>query len=93
MDLSHVPKAKILGYEKGFVKMVIDPRNKRIVGVHMIAPNAAEAIHEAAMAIKAGMTIDDIINTIHVFPTISEAIKYAALAFYRDVTKMPCCLL
>lgn len=88
-----VPKSKILGYEKGFFKVVIDPRNKRVVGVHMVAPGAADAIHEAAVAIRAGMTIDDLIDTIHVFPTISEGIKYAALAFYRNVSKMPCCLL
>lgn len=88
-----MPKSKILGYEKGFFKVVIDPRNKRVVGVHMVAPGAADAIHEAAVAIRAGMTIDDLIDTIHVFPTISEGIKYAALAFYRNVSKMPCCLL
>ncbi len=63
------------------------------MGVHMIAPNAAEVIHEAAIAIKAKMLIDDIIDTIHVFPTMAEAIKYAAMAFYRNVSKMSCCLL
>jgi len=91
--LSDVPKARILGYEKGFFKIIINPRTREIVGAHMIAPNAAEAIHEMAVAVKAGLTIDDIIDTIHVFPTISEGLKYAALAFYRDVSKMPCCLL
>ena len=91
--LSDVPKARILGYEKGFFKIVIHPRTKKIVGAHMIAPNAAESIHEMAVALKAGLTIDDIIDTIHVFPTISEGLKYAALAFYRDISKMPCCLL
>lgn len=93
VSLREIPKARILGYDLGFIKMVIDPRDKRVVGVHMVAPNASEAIHEAAVAIKARMTIDDIIDSIHVFPTISESIKYAALAFYRDVTRMPCCLL
>ena len=93
VDARTVPKARILGYEKGFFKLVIDPRNRRVVGVSMVAPNAAEAIHEAAVAVKAGFTIDDLIDLIHVFPTIAEGIKYAALAFYRDVTKMPCCLL
>ncbi|MEB3780277.1 MAG: mercury(II) reductase [Desulfurococcales archaeon] len=92
VDIRDVPKARILGYTKGFFKIVVDPRNKRIVGTHMMAPNAADAIHEIAVAMKAGMTIDDIIDLIHVFPTISEGLKYAALAFYRDVSKMPCCL-
>ena len=92
VELSQVPKARILGYTKGFFKLVVDPRNKKIVGAHIMAPHAAEAIHEMAVAIKAGFTIDDIVDTIHVFPTISEGLKYAALAFYRDVSKMPCCL-
>ncbi|MCE4604262.1 MAG: mercury(II) reductase [Aeropyrum sp.] len=93
VHLSELPKARILGYDKGFFKIVVNPRDKRIVGVHMMAPGAAEAIHEAAMALKAGLTVDDLIDTIHVFPTIAEGIKYAALAFYRDVSKMPCCLI
>ena len=93
VGLSDIPKARILGYAKGFFKLIVDPRNRRIVGAHIMAPNASETIHEAAMAIRAGMTIDDLIDTIHVFPTISEGLKYAALAFYRDVSKMPCCLL
>jgi len=92
VDLADIPKARILGYRRGFVKMVVDPRTRRIAGVHMVAPNAAEAIHEAAIAVKNEMTIDDLIDSIHVFPTISEGLKYAALAFYRDVRKMPCCL-
>ncbi len=92
VDIRDVPKARILGYTKGFFKIVIDPRNKKIAGAHMMAPNAAEAIHEIAIAIKAGMTIDDVIDMVHVFPTISEGLKYTALAFYRDVSKMPCCL-
>ncbi len=93
VELSTIPKARILGYDEGFIKMVIDPNDRRIVGLHMVAPNASEAIHEAAFAIRAGFTIDDLIDTVHVFPTISEAIKYAALSFYLDVSKMPCCLI
>ncbi|MET1127907.1 MAG: mercury(II) reductase [Thermoproteota archaeon] len=91
--LRELPKAAILGEERGFIKMVVDPRDRRIVGVHMVGRSASEVIHEAALAIKAGMTVDDIIDAIHVFPTMSEALKYAALSFYRDVRKMPCCLL
>ncbi|BAA80456.1 mercuric reductase [Aeropyrum pernix K1] len=93
VDITQIPRARIMGYETGFVKMVVDPRTKKVAGVHMMAPQAAEAIHEAAFILKAGMTVDDVIDTIHIFPSISEGIKYAALAFYRDVSKMPCCLL
>jgi mercuric reductase len=48
-------------------------------------------IHEAAIAIKYGLTIDDIIDTVHVFPTMTESIKLVATAFKQDVKKLSCC--
>jgi mercuric reductase len=72
--------------------MVIIPNeNNRIVGVHILAGIAADMVHEAVMAIKYGMTIDDIIDTVHVFPTMTEAIKLVSTAFKQDVTKLTCC--
>jgi len=44
------------------------------------------------VAIKAGFTVDDLIDTVHVFPTYSERIKLAAQAFRRDISKMSCCV-
>jgi mercuric reductase len=48
-------------------------------------------IHEAVMAIKIRLTIGDIIDTVHVFPTMSEAIKLVATSFKQDITKLSCC--
>ncbi len=93
VPLSLVPRALIEGETRGFAKLVIDPRDKRIVGATIAGPRAAEAIQEVSVMIRAGWTLDDLIDTVHIFPTINEALKYAALAFYRDVSKMPCCLL
>jgi mercuric reductase len=91
LPMEVVPKAEIVGDTRGVIKMTINPRNKRIVGVQIVSTMAAELIHEAALAVKYKMTIDDIIDTVHVFPTYSEAIKLAAQAFYRDVAKLSCC--
>jgi len=44
------------------------------------------------LAIKHRMTIDDIIDTVHVFPTVAESLKIVALAFYKDVEKLSCCV-
>ena len=77
---------------RGVIKMVINPNSLKIVGVHIVSPLAAEMIHEATMAIKVGLTIDDIINTVHVFPTLSEAIKLVAQSFRRDMSKLSCCV-
>ena len=50
-------------------------------------------IHEGVLAVKHGLTLEDIIDTVHVFPTFSEAIKIAALWFFEDVDKLSCCAL
>ncbi|MCI2414012.1 MAG: mercury(II) reductase [Candidatus Aramenus sp.] len=89
--MEDVTKANILGSE-GLIKMVVHESTKRILGVQMVGENAAEVINEAALAIKLRATVDDVIDTVHVFPTMGEALKIASLSFYRDVTKMSCCV-
>jgi mercuric reductase len=92
INMELLPKAQIMKDTRGIIKMVLDPRTLKIVGVHIFAPLASEMIHEATLAIKFGLTIDDIIDTVHVFPTMSEAIKLVALSFRKDVTKLSCCV-
>ncbi|KXB97149.1 MAG: hypothetical protein AA908_08315 [Chlorobi bacterium NICIL-2] len=92
VPLSMVPKAKAVGETRGLVKLVIDPRTSVVVGCHIVAPVAAEMIHEAVLAIRCKLTVDDLINTVHTFPTFSEGIKLAAQAFTRDISVMTCCI-
>ena len=87
-----MPKAMAIKETRGLVKMVLDPKAEVIAGVHMVAPMAADLIHEAALVVKFKLTIDDIIDTVHVFPTMSEAIKRVAQSFKRDISKMSCCV-
>lgn len=87
-----VPKAHVIGDTRGLVKIVVDNETKQILGAHILATNAADIIHEGVLAVKFGLTVDDIIDTVHVFPTLSEAIKLAAQSFRRDLTKMSCCV-
>lgn len=90
--MKQVPKALTVNETKGLIKMTIDPKkNNRILGVHILANIAADMIHEAAIAVKYKLTIDDIIDTVHVFPTMTEAIKLVATAFKQDVNKLSCC--
>lgn len=88
---TNVPKAMALKDELGAVKLTVD-RDDHIVGAHATGTNAAEIIHEATLAVSRGMTVHDIIDTVHVFPTYSEAMKLAAQAFTRDVSVMTCCI-
>ena len=92
LEMKEVPKALTVNQTEGLIKMAVDPKkNNRIVGVHIFANIAAEMIHEAVMAIKFRLTIDDIIDTVHVFPTMTEAIKLVATSFKQDVNKLTCC--
>lgn len=89
--LKYVPRAGAIHRPEGFVKMIASTIDERILGVHMIGESAAEVIHEAAMAMHFKATISDFIDLIHVYPTMSEALKIGAQAFSKDVTKLSCC--
>ncbi|MFX1317821.1 MAG: mercury(II) reductase [Promethearchaeota archaeon] len=91
IPLALLPKAHIIDDTRGVIKMVTDSRTLKIVGVHIVSSEAMEMIHEATLAVKFGLTVDDIIETVHVFPTMSEAIKLVAQSFRKDVTKLSCC--
>lgn len=91
IPMSSVAKAGIVGDTRGLVKLVIDNATKRVLGVHILSPLAADMIHEGALIVKFKLTIDDIIDTVHVFPTMSEAIKLAAQSFYKDIDMLSCC--
>ncbi len=92
LSMELVPKAHVIGDTRGLVKLVVKNDTKQIVGVHVVSPHAADLIHEGVLAVKNSLTIDDIIDTVHVFPTLSESIKLAAQSFYKDVGKLSCCI-
>ena len=84
-------KAGIIKDTRGLIKMVINAKTKRILGVEIVGENAADLIHEAVLAVKFKLTIDDIIDTVHMFPTLSEIMKLGALSFYHNVEDLSCC--
>jgi mercuric reductase len=91
VEMSKVPKAITIRETRGLIRMVAENRTGRILGVHILADNAADIIHEGVLAVKYKLTIDDIIDTVHVFPTIAESIKLAATSFKKDLDKLSCC--
>lgn len=66
----------------GFVKFLSDKETDRVLGVHIIGPNAGEMIAEAVLAVEYGASSEDIARTCHAHPTLSEAFKEAAMATY-----------
>lgn len=87
-----LPKALITNRTEGVIKIAIHPETNVIMGVHILAPNAGDLIAQAMVLIKNKNTIDDVENMLPVFPTLSEAIKLAAMSFTRDISKMSCCV-
>lgn len=74
------PRARTNGDTEGFVKILADSATDKVLGVHIIGPDAGTMIAEAALAIEFGASAEDIARTCHAHPTLSEAVKEAALA-------------
>jgi len=92
VQMADVPRAKAVENTDGLVHVVKHHETDEIVGVHIVGPRAADMITEATLAVKFGLTVDDIIDTVHPFPTFSEAFKQACQAFRRDTSTMSCCI-
>lgn len=86
-----VPRAGAIRDTRGIVKMVIDVDTHRVLGVSLVMRDAGEVIHEAAMGLRLGATLDDFIDLIHVYPTMAEALKIVAISYYRNPEKLSCC--
>lgn len=86
-----VPRAGAIYQTGGYIKMVADAKTHEVLGITMIGHNAGEVIHEAAMAMRFRATLDDFIHLLHVYPTMAEALKIAAISRYKDPAKLSCC--
>ena len=91
VEMSKVPKAVVIRETRGLIKMVAENDTGRILGVHILADNAADIIQEGVLAVKYKLTVDDIIDTVHVFPTIAESTKLAAVSFRKNLDELSCC--
>lgn len=91
VPMSLVPKAGAIRDTRGFLKMVADQENGEVLGVTMLGHSASEVIHEAAMALRFRAKLQDFIDLLHVYPSMGEALKIAALARFKDPAKLSCC--
>jgi dihydrolipoamide dehydrogenase len=76
-------RALTLGREEGAVKIIAD-ENDEIIGAHILAPNSSEFITEISLALKKGLKIQDVSSSIHIHPTLSEAVVEAALKIKNE---------
>ena len=73
-------KAKVDDVADGFVKILADKKTDKVLGVHIVGPDAGNLIAELALAMEFGASSEDIARTCHAHPTLTEAVKEAALA-------------
>ena len=72
-------RARAMDETGGLVKIVADVRTDRLLGVHILGPRASELIAEAVLAMEFGASAEDLARTCHAHPTLSEAVREAAL--------------
>jgi dihydrolipoamide dehydrogenase len=81
-------RAKVNKTTEGFIKILADAKTDRILGVHMIAAQASEMIAEAAVIMEFGGSAEDLARTCHAHPTLTEAVKEAAMAVAKRTLYM-----
>jgi mercuric reductase len=91
LPLAYVPRAIVNRDTRGVVKVVAEVGTGKVVGIHIAAANAGDAILAATYALEAGMTVDQIASTWAPYLTMAEGIKLAAQSFRTDVAKLSCC--
>ena len=91
LPLDQVPRALAARDTRGLIKLVADATTGRLLGAHILAPEGADSIQTAALAIRHGMTAQALGETIFPYLTTVEGLKLAALAFEKDVTRLSCC--
>ena len=73
-------RARAMNHTEGFVKFLADERTDRVLGVHIVGAGAGDMIHEAAVLMEFGGSSEDLARTCHAHPTMSEAVREAAMA-------------
>ncbi len=82
-------KSLIMNGGTGNIKFIIGKEYKEVLGVHILGPRATDLIGECALAIGMEATVEDVIATIHAHPTVTEAVREAALASEKRAIHMP----
>jgi mercuric reductase len=91
LPLDSVPRALAARDTRGLIKLVADRASDRLFGAHILAPEGADSIQTAALAIKHGMTVRELGERNFPSLTTVEGLKLAAQPFDRDVSKLSCC--
>ena len=91
MPLDHVSRARAARDPRGLIKLVAEVETDRLLGAQILAPEGADSIQTAVLAIKHGMTAKALGETIFPYLTTVEGLKLAAQGFGKDIATLSCC--
>lgn len=91
LDLENVPRALANMDTRGFIKLVAEKDNGRIVGCQVLATEGGEIIQTATLAVRNRMTINDLADQLFPYLTMVEGLKLTAQTFNKDVKQLSCC--
>lgn len=91
LPLSAVPRAQVNARTHGAVKLVAEEGTGRLLGVGMVGENAGEVIYAATLAVRHGLGVKDLVETLAPYLTMAEGLRLAAQTFDKDVSRLSCC--
>ncbi len=91
IKLSDVPRAIAANDTRGFIKLIRNPNTDALLGIRVVAPEGGEIVMQASLAIKYGISVTDLANSLFPYLTLSEGIKLAAITFHKSVNELSCC--
>jgi len=91
LPLEYLPRALAARDTRGLFKLVAERPSKRLLGAHILAPEGADSIQTAALAIRQGLTYVELGEMIFPYLTTVEGLKLAAQTFEKDIAKLSCC--
>ncbi|MFZ5623784.1 MAG: mercury(II) reductase, partial [Gemmatimonadota bacterium] len=91
LPVAALPRAAVSYRQQGLIKLVADAASDRLLGAHLVAPNAGDVIGEAALAIRFTLTAQNLGSTLHPYLTWGEGLKLAAQTFTKDIALLSCC--
>ena len=89
--LDQLPRSIAAYDSRGFIKLIRDKETHQLKGARIIAPEGAELLMEVSLAIKFGITTEELSSFFHPYLTLSEGIKLAATSFEKDMNTLSCC--
>lgn len=91
VQLKDVPRSLASRNTKGFIKLIRNKKNDKLIGARILASEGSELLMEVSLAINYGITVKELKQIFHPYLTLSEGIKIAAISFDKDVKKLSCC--